>query len=136
MHCAIGANSVFFDYFHKKTGKKGIRRLLAGMHRIMSHSSAAKKILKLRLIRPINRGGSLQTPLRESQKAIADKAIFLKMAIDSKRQFYYRPPRATPPSSTVPKSQNGHEEYENGVAPTANPLLGFPGLLAGRIRPA
>ena len=106
------------------------------MNRIMSKSRAAKILLKPSQILPITRDSSSRLPLCALEKSVAQDSFFSKKAIDRKVVFLYYPSRATPPSFTSPKSQSGHEEYENSVALSANPSLGFPGLLAGCIRPA
>jgi len=106
------------------------------MNRIMSKSRAAKILLKPSQILPITRDSRSRLPLCALEKSVAQDSFFSKKAIDRKVVFLYYPSRATPPSFTSPKSQSGHEEYENSVALSANPSLGFPGLLAGCIRPA
>jgi hypothetical protein len=136
MQRPIRAKYGFFDYFCEVAGKTVFYRLHANMNRIMRNCIAAKKLLKSRQILPITRGRMLRPPLSKREGGVAKKAIFSKMVIDEIVSFRYSSLRATPPSSTAPKNQSGHEEYENSVALSANPSLGFLGLLADCIRPA
>jgi len=128
--------SPFIRIFLKRAGKTAFCCLHVNMNRIMRDCIAAKKLLKSRRILPSIRGSLLRPPLSEREGGVAKKAIFSKMVIDEIVSFRYSPSRATPPSSTVPKNQSGHEEYENSVALSAKPSLGSLGLLADFIRPA